>query len=587
LRIMTYVCVGLLALFGILGYLDVAAVRDIQDQVLHERIALAYSIAQDLDKDFAFLASDVQLASRNLGASSGDYGTVAKGISESLKQHASSPFFEVSFVGIVNRQGQLLAGTTPEDGEILPPDTGKVRSSIEQDSPVILGSLRSAEAGERFAALIVPVRASWTDHERMVVVADTVGISGILPAIPGGDTGYSVEVVAADGRIIISTSRPEQVGSISSHYPDIRSNITTGKVGAGIYQAYGNHSAGREVVAITPLPSGPFFLLLTQPADLALAVAHKRWNEMLAIGGIGLGSMLAAAWYTTRKVVRPVEQLRATARAFAQGNLETPVKIAAQDELLELAGDVEIMRQQLKRSRDDIARTNSELEKKVAERTQRLQETLGKIITAQEGERQRLARELHDEQSQSLGAISVSLDRMSRLVGPSPGELKQEIEQARSTARSLLKDTRRLIYDLRPSVLDDMGLEAAIRWCAEAHLEQHGVQVTLKNSLGTARLPSAVEVALFRVAQEATVNIERHAGARHAGVTVERDGSRLKMQVWDDGKGFLPSDAGSNGRYQGVGLEGMCERIRLIGGVIKIVSAPEKGTVISVDIPLD
>ncbi|HLE02402.1 MAG TPA: sensor histidine kinase, partial [Dehalococcoidia bacterium] len=177
-------------------------------------------------------------------------------------------------------------------------------------------------------------------------------------------------------------------------------------------------------------------------------------------------------------------------------------------------------------------------------------------------------------------------DRLSRLVGPAFPQVQKEIEQARDMARLLLQETRRLIYDLRPSVLDDMGLEAAIRWSAETHLERHGVEVTFNSSLPPGRLSPPVEVALFRVAQEAITNIGRHAQARHAGIVLEQQGSSLLMQVWDDGRGFDPSH-GLEGRETGVGLEGMQERVLLIGGRMEVVSAPGKGTLIKVEVPLD
>ncbi|HJW88214.1 MAG TPA: histidine kinase, partial [Dehalococcoidia bacterium] len=281
-----------------------------------------------------------------------------------------------------------------------------------------------------------------------------------------------------------------------------------------------------------------------------------------------------------------VRQLRVIAGTIAQGRLDSPVQIAAQDEVGELAEDIETMRGQLARFRDDLEQAKQALERQVRERTQRLHETLGKVITAQEEERRRLARELHDEQGQALGAISISLDRLSRLVGPAFPQVQKEIEQARDMARLLLQETRRLIYDLRPSVLDDMGLEAAIRWSAETHLERHGVEVTFNSSLPPGRLSPPVEVALFRVAQEAITNIERHAQARHAGIVLEQQGSSLLMQVRDDGRGF---DARHilNGRETGVGLEGMQERVLLIGGHMEVVSVPGKGTLIKVEVPLD
>lgn len=585
-RIMAYVTIGLLVLFAGLAYFNVQALRDARDQVFRERLALANSLAQDLNQDFEFLASDMRMAAEGIRPAPGDFPAAALRIFQALDRHAPSQFFRLTSVSIMDEEGRLL-GAEPQGLPPSPPaHADLVQTAMRQNRSPVLCSSRAAEGDGAFAAVVVPVVAGWTNGRRLAAVADTVGVSGTPPAIPGGGTGYSMEILGADGRTIISTSEPERVGQVSVYYPAMSKYAGERLGGVEMHSAPEGAPGDDEVIALSPLPSAPYYLVLKQPAGLALMVPHQRQNEMLVVGVTGLFLALGVAWYTTRSVVRPVTELRATARAFARGSLETPVRVSAQDELGELAEDIETMRQQLKSSRDGIEEARRELEVKVAERTQRLQETLGKTITAQEEERRRLARELHDEQSQTLGALSVSLDRISRLLGPGSSQIHQELEQARNMALSLLRETRRLIYDLRPSVLDDMGLEAAIRWCAETHLECHGMEVTLKSSLPPGHLPAAIEAAMFRVAQESIVNIERHSQARHAGVELERRNSSVRVTIWDDGKGFVPPP-GNGGQTHGVGLEGMEERVRLMGGRLEVRSAPGRGTTIIVEVPLD
>lgn len=587
-RIMAYVTVGLLVLFGGLGFLDALSIRDTTDQVFRERTALAQSIARDVEQDLDFLASDLRMGARGLNLPGKDFNKAANNLHQLLKLHSSSQFFHVSFVGIKDEQGNLLAGAPADLMEATHPDPNEIQLAMAQNRPLILRSQRAPEGSVPFATVVVPVVATTEKGQRLAVVADTIGVVGMPAAVPGWGTEYSMEIVTADDGTVITTSRAEQMGKKTSHYPILQKYMKSSLGGVEVHHATKGASGGDHVVAMTPLPSGTFYLVLEQPASLALAVPQQRQNEMLAVSITSMLLMLGAAWYTTRRVVRPVEQLKAAARAFAQGSLDQPVNVVAQDELGELAEDIESMRRQLKRSHDEIEQARIELEKKVKERTQRLQETLGKIITAQEEERRRLARELHDEQSQSLGALSVSLDRISRLVGQtSSPQTRAEIEQARDMARSLLNETRRIIYDLRPSVLDDMGLQAAIRWCAETHLERHGVKINIQSSLPQKRLPVPVEVALFRVAQEAIVNIERHSQARNAGIVLEQQDSLLRMQVWDDGKGFASETGGNGLDVSGVGLEGMRERVRLIGGSMDILSAPGRGTTIKVAVPVD
>ncbi|MDP2726761.1 MAG: histidine kinase, partial [Dehalococcoidia bacterium] len=376
-------------------------------------------------------------------------------------------------------------------------------------------------------------------------------------------------------------------GERSIHFRAIQGIMAQGKGVTLLHEPSASETFKPHVMAVVPLGSSGFYMVLEQQADVALAIPIRLQQELIALTSLGFLVTLLVAWVTTRQVVKPTEQLTAAARRMAQGDLESPIEINALDEVGQLAEDIETMRRQLKRARDDLEQAKLGLEHKVAERTRRLHETLGKVIAAQEEERLRLARELHDETSQALGALCVSLDRLGKVSGQSSPQGLAEIEQARAMARSLLQETRRLIYDLRPSVLDDMGLEAAIRWSAETHVQRSGVEVTICNSLGAERLPLPMEVALFRVAQEALVNIERHAQARHASIVLERRGSSVGMQVWDDGRGFDSGLIGNGTEASGAGLEGMQERAHLLGGSMEIVSALGKGTIIKVEVPLE
>src|SRR3990172_7828115 len=585
-RIMAYVTVGLVLLFGGLAYFGMRTVNQASGQVLNERSAFSQSLAMDLDDDFQHLAFYVRLAAEGLNLSNRDFRQAADRIYQVLGPGATGRFIWVSSLRILDGQGELLAAV-PEalrDAPLL--DAIDIQLAIGEKKHLLLRSQGAVERGGPFASLVVPISADWAGEQPVAVVVDTTGMGNVAATIPGGGAEYSVEILGADGMTLAASAETEPVGEVSSHYPLLKKYMDTRQSGAEVHRVPRDYPERDHIAAVSPLASGPFYLVLEQPVDLALALPRQQQSQMLVVGSVGLILTLLVAWYTTRAVVRPVKQLRATARTIAQGKLDSPVQITAQDEGGEVAEDIETMRGQLKRFRDDLERAKLALERQVRERTQRLHETLGKVITAQEEERRRLARELHDEQGQALGAISISLDRLSRLVGPAFPQVQKEIEQARDMARVLLQETRRLIYDLRPSVLDDMGLEAAIRWSAETHLERHGVEVTFHSSLPPGRLSPPVEVALFRVAQEAITNIERHAQARHAGIVLEQQGSSLLMQVRDDGRGFDPGHV-LEGRETGVGLEGMQERVLLIGGRMEVVSAPGQGTLIKVEVPLD
>jgi signal transduction histidine kinase len=157
----------------------------------------------------------------------------------------------------------------------------------------------------------------------------------------------------------------------------------------------------------------------------------------------------------------------------------------------------------------------------------------------------------------------------------------------RQLALQSLDGIHKLIYDLRPSLLDHLGLPAAIHWLAETRLEANGIRVQLEEDPDLGRLPQEVEIALFRVVQEALSNILRHSGARNVAISLRKRDGYLDLSVEDDGVGFdLEEIVHGPDTSRGLGLLGMAERVQLLGGQFDIVSAPGEGTRIHAQIPL-
>ena len=209
------------------------------------------------------------------------------------------------------------------------------------------------------------------------------------------------------------------------------------------------------------------------------------------------------------------------------------------------------------------------------------------VLTAQEDERNRLALELHDETAQELLVISQHLDRLSERedARTSPG-LRDELQSVRASVVRTLADLRRLSQGLRPRILDDLGLEAALEWLADELGGEYGVRIHVQVDARLSSYSRNVQLLLFRIAQEALRNVVRHAGASQAMISVRGEVDRLNMTIADDGRGFqMPStlsDLASTGR---LGLAGMSERVRLLGGILNIRSSPGKGSIIEIDVP--
>jgi PAS domain S-box-containing protein len=212
------------------------------------------------------------------------------------------------------------------------------------------------------------------------------------------------------------------------------------------------------------------------------------------------------------------------------------------------------------------------------------QHLLARAITAQEDERRRVARELHDETGQALSAILIGLRTVEE--APTLEDARSLANRLRRLAADAVRDVGRIARGLRPSILDDLGLSAALHRLAEEVTETTGVQVKVSRT-SHARLAPAIETTLYRIIQEALTNVVRHASARTADVTLFRDARVVRAVVQDDGSGFeVPVAFTASERQRTLGLVGMQERAALLGGTVTIASRPGGGTTVSVTLPM-
>jgi signal transduction histidine kinase len=207
-------------------------------------------------------------------------------------------------------------------------------------------------------------------------------------------------------------------------------------------------------------------------------------------------------------------------------------------------------------------------------------ETVQRIVEAQELERQRLARELHDETGQALTSILLGLKTLEEAEGKD--EFGSAVAQLRELVVATLQDVRRLAVELRPKALDDFGLVPALERLAATFAEQTGIAVELESRLPEPRMPIDVETVLYRVVQEALTNVVKHAGAERVSILLRERDSKVAAVIEDDGRGFSPETESESG----LGLVGMRERVALVNGRLDVESAEAAGTTIVVEVPL-
>ena len=221
----------------------------------------------------------------------------------------------------------------------------------------------------------------------------------------------------------------------------------------------------------------------------------------------------------------------------------------------------------------ELARSRSELE-----------DLSARLVDAQETERRSISRELHDEVGQSLGALLVDVERLSAQVHTAGDVNKREIELSVDNIKAVAEETVRTVRDiallLRPSMLDDLGLVAAVEWQAREVSRRSEVEVEVQSEGVSEELTDDYKICIYRLVQEALNNVAHHSSGKNARVTVHQSSDKILVSITDDGHGFDPQ------RARGLGLLGMEERVKRLGGTLRIDSRPGQGTTLVAELPL-
>lgn len=326
-------------------------------------------------------------------------------------------------------------------------------------------------------------------------------------------------------------------------------------------------------------------------ASLGLVVQQRRFRQagMAQFGRDSLWAAVAFAWYGVLGQAFPRASALPPSTFLNQDLFQLwfgfPVQVVRG--VAAVAASVFVIRF-LRSFEVEIQRHIAQLQAarlREAERREALRgELLGRVVSAQEAERQRIARELHDETGQSLTAIGMGLRGASANLASDPARAALHLRRIEGLVGQALDELQRLIADLRPSHLDDLGLPAAVRWYAGEVQSRAGVPIEVEIHGAPRPISATVNTTLFRVVQEAITNVLKHAQAHRVTVSLEFGEAEVRAQVRDDGRGFDP--AGVTGSERPAwGLLGMRERAALLGGSMSLRSAAGEGTTVEVRIP--
>jgi signal transduction histidine kinase len=227
------------------------------------------------------------------------------------------------------------------------------------------------------------------------------------------------------------------------------------------------------------------------------------------------------------------------------------------------------LEQQGQQRYQELARSRSELEALSA-----------RLVDAQETERRSISRELHDEVGQSLGALLVEVGRLEAAMPTGATPIKDHVDKIKSVAETTVETVRNIALLLRPSMLDDLGLIAALEWQGREVSRRSETEVETQSVGVSETIPDEYKICIYRLVQEALNNAARHSAAKNAKVTVEQKTNKILVTVSDDGRGFDPQ------RVRGLGLLGMEERVKRLGGKLTIDSKPGSGTTVRAEFPL-
>jgi two-component system sensor histidine kinase UhpB len=316
-------------------------------------------------------------------------------------------------------------------------------------------------------------------------------------------------------------------------------------------------SLAGQVVAVNVLLVVATLFAASAAANLNLALHDQRWS--FALLALTIVLVLLVNMMMLRRRFLPLERLIATIESIdpaAPGELELPSDTQEAEELVRLAAS---FRRMLVRIEDERRRSG------------RL------VLRAQEEERRRLARDLHDEVNQALTAILLRLQALSQTAPP---DLEDELTELKRLVNQAMSELLQLARQLRPTALDDHGLLPAMASQVRRFAAQTGIKADLNATGKSSALAPDEEIAIYRIAQEALANIARHADAKKVEVDLRTGADGVELTVRDDGRGFEPGLPAT-----GLGLGGMAERARLVGGELTVESQPGAGTELCLRVP--
>lgn len=339
------------------------------------------------------------------------------------------------------------------------------------------------------------------------------------------------------------------------------------------------HGKGNGVIATEkPIRNTPWLLLIefSEKTVLEPATTYLQWIIIIASILVCIGIFIT--WILSRNITRPLNKLTAAVSMMASGNDSPAVAIDRRDEVGKLARAFNAMTIQVRNAKTD-------LEQKVVEReqmTEQLRNLSAHLQNIREQERIHIAREMHDELGQLLTGFKMDVSWLRKRYATEDPVIKEKLTEMESLINDAVSFVRKIAAELRPSILDDLGLIPALEWQSKEFQKRYGIEVEFNSRVQDIHTTELIATGLFRMYQESLTNVARHSEASKVQSVLQTSNTHITLTITDNGKGF---DIDSSGERKTLGLLGMKERAFMIGGKLDINSRPGAGTTISIKVP--
>jgi len=539
-------------------------------------------MAADLDRELRNLQDVVSILARS------DYLFVND---ITVSRHHAKSLLTDSALGLAVRDlsGETLFDTCTADGRPFPVNGG-LGAALLTDNPNksrISELVTEPISGEPLLTIDLPIRR----YDESVLILSLCALPRILQILIEQHlpSGWTATVIDIRGQPIASIG--ESAGGSSAVAGSDQAAVSVADNGSVLAPWVGSGSGYR---ASSPVRLAGWTAFVSVPEEIFCGPVRRALFVLVAAGGGTLALVLVLAVAVGRRIAGSLTDLTGIAKSLGSGGQPAPSRTGINEadliaevlcstgkdlsrRTVELTQTVEALRHSEKQHRN----LSDDLRQALDERGQ----LLNRIVSAQEGERQRIARELHDHLGQYFAAMLLGLNAADKASTWSD-EGRHKIADLKSMTSAVSREVHELSWELRPTALDDLGLEAAIANYLENWSGRLNLNVDFVGNLGGRRLPASVEITLYRVLQEAMTNVAKHAHAERISVVLEAETGEVRLIVEDDGIGFTGANASAaSTATSGFGLIGIRERLALVGGSLMIEPASDRGTALFCRIP--